>query len=213
MPDSSTGGYLIPVSGDLYNQGGYGEGGYGSLPAPEYDTDIEAILQKLIVGLTGLPGDLVRPSWQPNVPKNPEPGINWCAIAVQTIAPDANAYLAHSGTDEGSDTLKRHEQIDVLLTFYGAQGQQYAALARDGFQIAQNSEFLRQNNMSFRGVDVMRSVPDLVNKQWVRRYDFILSLRREVIRTYAIRSLLSAELEIIADSVPVLIETIDVSNP
>lgn len=176
MPnDSSTGGVLTPSS-----------------PPPLTDASLEAILQQLVVGLTGLPGRLVRPRWQSTTPKQPEPSTNWCAIGVTSITPDANPAILHNAAGGGSDTLFRHEQIEVLLSFYGPQGQQYAAQVRDGFWLPQNNDALKANLMGFVEADVLRSVPELVNQQWVRRYDFSVWLRRQVVRTYPVLNLLSA---------------------
>jgi hypothetical protein len=36
------------------------------------------------------------------------------------------------------------------------------------------------------------NLPELINNQWVRRYDLHITLRRKIIRSYGINSLLSA---------------------
>ncbi len=192
MPnDSSTGGVLTPTS-----------------TPPAGDASLDAILQQMVVALTGLDGSLVRPRWQPTVPKQPEPGTNWCAMGIATITPDANPVIVHDPS--GADVLYRHEKIEVQLSFYGAQAQQYAAQCRDGFWIPQNNETLQANLMAFMGAELLRSVPELVNQQWVRRYDFTVWLRRQVVRTYSVLNIASATVTIRTDNPP-LVETVDVS--
>lgn len=183
MPDSSVAGFLVPSS-----------------TPPADDLSLDALFQTMVVGLTGLAGSLVRPRWQPTVPKQPEATVNWCAVGVTNVNGDDNPATVHNPFDAsgtGSDTLYRHELIEVFFSFYGPKGQQYAEMARDGLWLPQNNGMLAQYLMTFTTeADPVRSVPDLVNEQWRRRYDFTARFRRQVVRTYAIRSLLSAEIDL-----------------
>jgi hypothetical protein len=180
MPnDSSTGGVLLPSS-----------------PAPQSDADLDAIIQSMVVSLTGLQGSLVRPRWQPVTPKMPEVNVNWCAIGVTGILPDANSAIIHNSDGLGSDTLYRHELISVLASFYGPAAQHYASQCRDGLWLPQNNSMLRQYNMGFIDAGPIRVVPELINHQWRRRYDFSITLRRQVVRTYSVLNLDSANIEL-----------------
>jgi hypothetical protein len=182
MPDSSTGGYLQPVGA-----------------SPPEDADLDAIFQKLIVGITGLPGNMVRPRWQPTVPKQPEPATNWCAIGVTGIEHDANSYEQHNPEGDGSDTFIRHEILTVLCSFYGTNALNYAAQARDGMYVAQNNSTLDQFEMGLVEVGAIITAPDLINQQWVRRFDLSMRIRRRVVRTYPILTVLSAEASVDSD--------------
>lgn len=177
MTDSSTGGYLSPAVASL----------------PLEDDALTAIFQQMIVGITGLPGNMVRPRWQPNPPKQPEPTVNWCAlgIAVQTL--DDGPAIVHNGAGNGSDTYIRHEQIDVLASFYGPNGMQNAQLLSDGLAIPQNLEQLKAQDMSSVDTGQIRAVPDLINEQWVRRYDIELTFRRKITRSYNVLNILTAQ--------------------
>lgn len=176
MTDSSTGGYLSPAVAS----------------PPLEDDALTAIFQQMIVGITGLPGNMVRPRWQPNPPKQPEPTVNWCAlgIAVQTL--DDGPAIVHNGAGNGSDTYIRHEQIDVLASFYGPNGMQNAQLLSDGLAIPQNLEQLKAQDMNSVDTGQIRTAPDLINEQWVRRYDIELTFRRKITRSYAVLNVLSA---------------------
>lgn len=176
MGDSSTPGYLQPT---------------GTPPAE--DADLDSIFQQLMVGLTGLPGNMVRPRWQATVPKQPEPAVNWCAIGVTGIEHDANSYELHDPTGSGSDTFIRHEVISVLCSFYGANALSNATQARDGMYVAQNNSTLDQYEMGLVEVGSIVTAPDLVNQQWVRRFDLTMRIRRRVVRTYPILTILSAQ--------------------
>ncbi|KVP48396.1 LIC_12616 family protein [Burkholderia ubonensis] len=184
MTDSSTGGYLAPSD---------------DVPLVE-DDELDDLVHDLIAGVTALPGDLVRPRWQPTVPKQPEPGVDWCAFGVQEQEPDAGPAIQHDGAGDGHDTYIRHQDIDVLCTFYGPRAKGYAQRLADGLAIPQNREQLQKDDMAFIGVGPIRAVPDFVNQQWVRRYDMTVTLRRKITRTYAVLNLKSATVATTTDS-------------
>nr|WP_175830139.1 hypothetical protein [Burkholderia cepacia] len=50
--------------------------------------------------------------------------------------------------------------------------------------------------MAFVGVGAISGGADLVNQQWVRRYDMSVTLRRKVTRSYAVLNLKSVAFEI-----------------
>jgi hypothetical protein len=180
MPNDSTApGYLTPTS-----------------PALADDAALDAIFQTLVAGVSGLDGSLVRPRWQPVPPKQPDFSVNWCALGVVSVKADANPAIIHNGADDedlGSDTLYRHALVEVLLSFYGPQGQQYAEQTRDGLWVLQNYTTLAPALMVFTGeAGEVRGVPELINQQWQRRYDFTAWFGRQIVRTYGVRNFASA---------------------
>ncbi|HEP6275534.1 TPA: hypothetical protein VDA67_006169 [Burkholderia vietnamiensis] len=180
MNDSSTGGYLAPA-----------------VDAPPAEDDaLDDLVHDLIAGITALPLDLVRPRWQVKVPKQPEPSVDWCAFGVQEQEPDAGPAIQHDGTGDGHDTYIRHQDIDVHCTFYGPRAKGYAQRLADGLAMPQNREQLQLQDMAFVGVGPIRAVPDLVNQQWVRRYDMTVTLRRKITRTYAVLNLKSVSISV-----------------
>jgi hypothetical protein len=69
-------------------------GGY-LLPAPLFPTlpgvlSFKQFLQSVFVGISGLPGELVRPKWQKNPPKSPDIDVNWMAIGLSKKIHDFN---------------------------------------------------------------------------------------------------------------------------
>ncbi|MBJ9669053.1 hypothetical protein I5693_16015 [Burkholderia cenocepacia] len=195
MTDSSTGGYLAPAVDT----------------PPSEDDALDDLVHDLIAGITALPADLVRPRWQQTVPKQPEPTVNWCAFGVQEQEPDAGPVIQHDGAGDGHDTYIRHQDIDVMCTFYGPSGKGYAQRLADGLAVPQNREQLQLQDMAFVGVGAIRPAPDLVNQQWVRRYDMTVTLRRKVTRTYAVLNLKSVQASTTTDASPPVTSTINVN--
>jgi len=182
--DSSTGGYILPA---------------GS-PAPLEDAALDALFQQVVTGVTGLLGAMVRPRWQPTVPKQPEPATNWCAIGVTNIEPDDYPVEIHDDTGDGHDNYAVHETLVVLASFYGPNSMSNAKVMRDGLYIAQNREALTQQGITVTDVGKPVAAPELVNQQWIRRYDVDIRFRRKVERTYPILNILSAPFEIDTDT-------------
>ncbi|MCA7953855.1 hypothetical protein LGM43_26660 [Burkholderia seminalis] len=195
MNDSSTGGYLAPAVDT----------------PPDEDDALDDLVHDLVAGVTALPLDLVRPRWQPVVAKQPEPGVNWCAFGIQTQTPDASPAIVHNGANEGSDTYIRHQDLEVLCTFYGPAAKGYAQRLADGLALPQNREQLQLLDMAFVNVSEIRAAPDLVNQQWVRRYDMTVKLRRKVTRTYAVLNLKSVQASTTTDASPPVTSTINVN--
>jgi hypothetical protein len=171
---SATGGYLQPAPQGTYPGG----------------LSFRDFLQTVFVGISGLPGPLVRPEWQLNPPKQPDVTVDWLAIAVVDDTADANAFV---GSDSaGNNTTQRHEDLEVRCQFYGPNSFDIGTALRDGFQVPQNLEALRAAVMGFVSATRLTHVPDLVNERWVDRYIMSVFLRREILRVYPILNFASA---------------------
>jgi hypothetical protein len=200
MPNTSaSGGWLQPTA---------------KIAAPAEDDALDDLLQQAVVGITGLPGAMVRPRWQPNLaPEPPAPDVNWCAIGVHDEAPDDHAAVIHHGSGDTADTdtgplaggwseTQRHSDLTVLATFYGANARAFANVLRDGLEIAQNRDMLRANGLAFASVGKAVSMPELVSNRWRRRFDVMVKFRRMVQRSYAVRNINKASGEIVSDRGP-----------
>lgn len=179
---SATNGYLSPTT-----------------PPPATDQDLDQQLQALVVGITGLPGDLVRVRWQPEdelqgkaTPRIPNQGKTWVAIGVTASSPDDSAALIHDGTGEGSSTLRRFETLECLASFYGPKSDGYAALFRDGLSVSQNREAIRRQGLDLTDIGATRRISDIANTVRRRRCDLPFRLNRVIERTYPILNLLEA---------------------
>ena len=177
MTDSSTGGFLAPVG-----------------PQQPHGDEFEDQIQAVVVGITGLPGSLVRPRWQPTPPAQPAADVDWAALGITEVESDWDAVVSHDGAGQGTDHLQRHEVVDLLASFYGPNGRANAARLRDGLSIAQNREALFLANMGLRSVGPkIITAPALVNEQWVSRFDIAVSIRRRIDRTFSVLNLLRAQ--------------------
>ncbi|GLQ96474.1 phage neck terminator protein [Dyella mobilis] len=173
--DSSTGGFIPPAAS----------------PAPSVDAALDALFQQLVVGVTGLPGTMVRPRWQPVVPKQPDPATDWCAIGVTKFDPDDYPAEVHDGTGDGSSTQSDHESIEVVASFYGPDAMANAKQLRSGLYVAQNRDTLVAAGLNLQEAKRFVQVPELVNQQWIRRWDLTIVFRRQSIYTYPILNIVS----------------------
>lgn len=182
---SATGGYLVPV-------------------AANEDKALRDFFQAAIKSITGIAGELVRPRWQPNPPKQPDVSVNWCSFGFNSVKSDGNAYVK-TALNGNSSTLVRHETFDLLATFYGANCYGYASLLRDGLEITQNRDVLTQNGISFLASGDIVHNPELINDIWFDRQDLTLRFSREMSRVYDILSFVDASGTVITDNEPPLI--------
>lgn len=195
---SATGGFLVPIVPPA------------DCPVALYDDALIDFYQPFVTGITGLAGPMVRPRWQVVPPTLPAVDINWCAIGVTEMDGDAFAFVGHQSFSVGSppvavqrDVLQRQEELQMLCSFYGPNCQGNAALLRDGFSIAQNSEGLQLTNQGVIDVGRMTPSPEKINNLWYRRWDIIVYIRRAVLRTYPVLDLLSAQGSVQSDLPPV----------
>ncbi len=171
MGDSATGGYITPSGGSAYDQ------------------NLEDIFQAFIVGITALPGDMVRPRFQTEPPAFPAVGEDWCAFAVKSIIPDDGPYFDQK--DESMDSI-RHEELTLFLSFYGDHGQSIANVLKDGLAIPQNIAQLKAQKIKFIKVGEIITAPDFLNNQYVHRYDLTAVFKRKTLRTFAVKSFVDA---------------------
>lgn len=158
-------------------------------------------MQQLVTGITGIQGSLVRPRWQPSVPRQPEAIVNWCAIGVLDIEPDNAPAFLHQPS--GSDLMRRDEKLTVLASFYGPGAMSNAALLRDGLYLPQNNEFTNSNGLGLIDTSSIVAAPEFVNQQWIRKYDLRIRFYRVVLRSYPVLNLLHAQATISTASVTV----------
>jgi hypothetical protein len=72
-------------------------------------------------------------------------------------------------------------KVTVLACFYGPQGAAVAARFRDGLYVEQNNTTLRTAaGLSLVDNGQIYNLPELINNQWVRRYDITVTLQRKI---------------------------------
>ena len=187
---SATGGYVLDVP-----------------PPPASGDQIIAALQITLSTLTGLPGTLVRPRWQPMPPSQPPADVTWASLGIMRVEADNYAYLRHDGAvrlpwaaGPGVDRMQRHVTLTILVTFYGPEAETCAGAMRDGMCVQQNWEPLSKLGLKPYDMEDLARAPELVNQQWIDRMDVSIRLRRQVDRVYPILNLDGADVNIRRDT-------------
>ncbi|CAM3714321.1 hypothetical protein [Rouxiella silvae] len=161
---------------------------------PDTDESLERKLSQWVKALSGLPDGMVRPRWTPVQPAQPAQSVNWCGFGILSITGDDNPAFVNQSDD--STEMWKHEQIECMTSFYGPGSQGVASQFRDGLKVSQNNAQLNTLGLSLGEYSKLVSAPELINQQWVRRYDMTIFLRRKLIRTYGIKSVLGTNFTI-----------------
>jgi hypothetical protein len=199
VTDSRTAGYLGPDSS----------------PAPLEDDAFDAVLQNIVVGITGLGSNLVFPRWQPEPSIHPPFGTDWAAIGVISTQSDWQPSVIHVDSNsthpDGFDVFQRMEVDTLLCSFYGPNAGKNAAFLRDGLFIDQNVAELRKNSIGLVEIRDLATVPELFRNRWLNRIDMEVVLRREIRRNYPVLNLLQAHGQIL-ESDHQLVDNWDTTN-
>jgi hypothetical protein len=193
---SSSGGYLSPAPS----------------PAPLEGQALLRFMQQIIVGITGLPGNMVRPYWQEEGPDIPDAGEAWAAFKITKRPSDEYPYVGLPNIPAGSLAyqMQRHEELNILTTFYdlgstglnntGGLADYYVSLFRDGLLIPQNREQLFLSGMGLVKTGDEVTVPVIFKKRWQYRVDLEWVVRRQINRTYNVQTIVSASGDINYDT-------------
>jgi len=167
----------------------------GPAPTETLDAlDWENFLQQCVAGITGLPGELVRPRWQPNPSPTPDVSVDWVACGITRTVAQFSPYLKHHGEEEpGYDRLGRSEQVTYRVSSYGPHAGDVIAILRDGLFIDQNRQLWRENSVGLVEAERIDHVPELFRQQWRDAYHLEIILNRQVRRVYNVRTLLRAK--------------------
>lgn len=183
--DSSTGGYLVPTStGSDLN-----------------DIALATFLQGVVVGITGLPGNMVRPRYQLEPPNVPDLGINWAAISRGTAKRDPFAAVIHIGAGDGDDLVVRNRTVEVLCSFYGPAAETNGELLAMGMEVAQNREAMRAAGFALvGGVGDAVIAPAQIKGKWTYRVDIGFTVRQQQQYTYPILNLEAIQATLTSDA-------------
>lgn len=161
---------------------------------------LSRFLHDWIACVTGLAGSKLRPRWQPEAPNLPAAGTDWAAFGVVSRRAEPFAFVRHVSEAEtdgaGFDEMQRHEELDVLVSFYGPNADAYATALRDNAQIAQNRERLMLAGMGLIETSEITTLPSLMKNLWLYRQDITVRIRRIIVRQFRVESLLAADLKL-----------------
>jgi hypothetical protein len=161
---------------------------------------LEDFVQQFVAGVSGLPGQNVRPRWQPEPPNIPDFGVDWCAVGITRHRPIGTwASVTHCSAGDGYDMMQRHEDLDILCSFYGPGADDFAGNLHNGLMIWQNRSLLTLVGMAFVEISEGIRAPEFIKNRWLERTDKPLWLRRIIVRTYPVLNLLSASGAVIPD--------------
>jgi hypothetical protein len=156
---------------------------------------LDDFVQQIVAGITGLPGDLVRPRYQQEPPDLPPIGTDWCAVGVFGDArPSGYPYGVEDSLPAGQGSQDRadFEEFDVLASFYGPDADRYATLLRQGLFVANNQEPLYLAKVALVGTGPRRRMTDLIQRKFMERYDVLVTFTRTVLTSYPVLYFLSA---------------------
>lgn len=159
--------------------------------SPVDNLDFRRFIGTMLVGLSGLATNLVRPAWQPNPAPVPDIETDWMAFGQTSRRTDMYPFVIEDENETGAEQI-RHEENDFLLTFYGPNCLGNAAELRDATDITQNQEALSLAGMAIVDYTDITHAPELVNERWFDRCDMTITIRREIRRQYTILTFVSA---------------------
>lgn len=162
-------------------------------------------LQGWLVGVSGYPGENVRPRWQTEPANLPLATVDWMSFGIMSRVADSFPYESEDPSGTFTNYI-RHEELRILLSFYGPNADSFAAIVRDGIFLPWNNEYLFPQSMNVHGVDDLVNVSEIVKFQWYKHFDLPIALRRKLVYNYAIESLLSVTgtVTTVTPSIPVL---------
>jgi hypothetical protein len=165
-------------------------------PAPLEGQALQNFLHDYFAGITALPGNMVRPRWQPEPANMPSATDNWLAFGITNRKSDTFAAELHVGTGDGYNEIRRHEVLNIALSFYGPDAENFLHLLREGVQVAQNREALTLNNMGLVDTGDATALPELVKDKWYYRIEMEIRIRRQIVRNYAVQNLLDGQVSL-----------------
>jgi hypothetical protein len=115
-----------------------------------------------------------------------------------SISPRCLAQVCQQMSRSAKSEQWAWENIQALFCFYGPGGSAMATRFRDGMFVEQNSDtFRRISGLSLVDAGEIRNLPELINNQWVRRYDLTVTLSRKNTRTYNVKSVVDPNVTIV----------------
>ncbi len=178
-------------------------------PIPPTAGDVQNALQVAISMLTGIPGNLVRQRWQATPPTQPPATTVWASVGIGMVEDTDYPFIRHDGTIQlpgapgpGADFLTRELLHTATVTFYGPNVEYYAGLLRDGLYIQQNWEALHALDCKLLTVRNLTWSPELVNQQWIDRFDVEMKVSQSITRVYPVLNIVGADILLHPPPVP-----------
>ena len=134
------------------------------LPEPVSDSRLDAAFHGLLVGVTLLPGELVRPAFQDTKPVVPNNNVNWIAYNIEDSEPDDNPQIQVG-------VYTRNSALKLSVFAYGPLSPEYLRAVVNGMTIKQNLEALMSQGLVYKKLDSsLTQMNELFNNQWYKRW-------------------------------------------
>lgn len=173
--DSTVAGYLLPHE------------------EPVYDQALQDILQSMIVGVTGISGEYVRPRWMPKPPVQPDYTVNWVAFGETGFEAVEFAHYSHNPDGDGglgTGAVEEDENYQVLHSFYGPDAARNCRRLIAALHLDQNRHTLRTYGIAVGPIGKASHVPTLLTDTWVPRVDLEIEYRRRSRHNFRVRNVL-----------------------
>lgn len=179
--NSSEAGYLAPIP-----------------PAPPYDQELEDIFQAALQGLTGLPGNMIRPRFQAKPPNQPGFDVDWAAFSVFVADRQWNAYQHFEPEPEpdGAYVTEGNEVLHLSVSFYGPHCDAMRHRFEAALQLGQNLDGLGAYKIKYKQVFDPVILPALLKEQWVKRIDVKAVFHRWCRRVWPVLTYRSATVDL-----------------
>lgn len=168
------------------------------------NADPTDVLRLYVAALTGLDKTKVRRRWQPEPGMQPKVTEDWCAIGFTQVTtpgtPYQKGYKPNQNDPQDTITRTSYQTLKCVATFYGSNAFSLADTFREGIQLPQNNDVIKRYGLTVQGVadDILR-LSELVNNQWVNRFDVVFNVGRSVTRTFGVRSISGTDIGFLTD--------------
>jgi len=165
------------------------------------DDALTDFIQSWLVGITGLPGQYVRPRWQQEPPEIPPNNVTWMEFGIRGRARDFDAFVTHFAATTNPvapayELVFRSEGLDVDCIIYGPNSDAVTTAMAGATKVEQNLWPLAAQGIRFGSMGDPIAAPEKIKQKWVRRNDIRVSLRRAVSLRYPVQDLESVQVTV-----------------
>jgi hypothetical protein len=166
--------------------------------------DPNDVLRLYLSALTGIDPTLVRKRWLSEPGDQPPIAVDWAAVGVDRVTTWGTPFIEGRKPETISDPddvqQTSWQTLWCVASFYGPNAADLADLFRSALLVPQNDAALRQYGLTTQGVeDDVIHVPDLLFQHWVDRYDVTFKVGRSVTRSFGVRAIVAAGVNILTE--------------
>lgn len=172
-------------------------GGYlTEVKAPIEGKELQRFIQQFLMGVSGLPGSLVRPAYQQEPAAWPDVDTDWLAFweKDRTTTGYVTEIIAQEVIKPHKHKTVSHVEMSIQLAAYGPMAASIISRIRDGIQLSQNRDVLHTKGFAVVNLQSLGFIGDQTpDNEYLNRWDGVLTLRREEVREFDISTFLGAD--------------------